>query len=220
MTDEVKPAQETTVAATTETVAEKIYGEEKKEAAAEPAASEEKPAAEKTEETKTDEPVTGPPEKYELKLPENSRLDASEVEKAAAYAKAQGFSQEQAQQYLATRSEAVSDYMGKLTQDFEHESNKWIDKVKADKEIGGEKLNENLETVKRYFDKYGSKEFVEFIEQIPYRNHPELVRFFVKAAKDSKIMEDKLVMPSGQSAPMKKSRADILYGPGTEVKTN
>lgn len=210
--EKTTPAEETNIA-------EKIYGDGEKETVAEPAITDEKPAEGVEVEAKPDEPVTGAPEKYELKLPEDSKLDESEVQKTADYAKSQGFTQEQAQKHLESRSEAVSAHMTKLVNVFEKESNDWIGKVKTDKEIGGDKFNESMETVKRYIDKYGSPEFKQFVEQVPHRNHPEFVRFFVKAAQDSKIMEDKLIM-TGDQGPSKKSAAQALYGPGTEVTNN
>lgn len=144
-------------------------------------AGEEKPAAEV-------KPVA--PEKYDFKIPDGSILKPMHVEKIAAYAKAQGFSQEQAQAYLNERHGELSGYVTM-------QSEKWLAEAKLDKEIGGDAFNKNVELAKRYVTRYGSDALKKELDSSGLGNHPELVRMIVKAAKDLNAAEDELVKSRG-----------------------
>jgi hypothetical protein len=62
----------------------------------------------------------------------------------------------------------------------------WIDETKADKEIGGDKLDATLATAKRALDAYGSPQFIEMLNQSGLGNHPEVVRFCAKVGPYSR----------------------------------
>lgn len=72
------------------------------------------------------------PEKYELKLPEkNPHLDATDLSAVEALAKAEGWTNEEAQAELEARGTALAGL-----------STKFLEATKADKEYGGDKFPE------------------------------------------------------------------------------
>ena len=83
----------------------------------------------------------------------------------------------------------------------------WAETVKADKEIGGDKLTSNLSAAQRALAQFGTPELKEYLEGTGLGNHPELVKAFVKVGKA--MSEDGVVTgkESGQ-----RSAAEVLYG--------
>lgn len=67
----------------------------------------------------------------------------------------------------------------------------WAEQSKADKEFGGEKLQENLGFAKKAMDQFATPELKTLLNESGLGNHPEVIRFFVKAGKA--ISEDKVV---------------------------
>lgn len=64
---------------------------------------------------------------------------------------------------------------------------KWQDEVRADPEIGGQKLEENLSHVAKLIDRYGGDQAPQIREAFALTgagNNPALVKFMVKVAKD------------------------------------
>lgn len=183
------------------------------EAAAAAAAAKVDPKAVEAKETPAQLPVV--PEKYDLKLPEGSSLDAGFVEKTAAFAKERGFSQEQAQALLDRDNSIVKDVYDSQKNNLAQKSVEWAAAVKADKELGGEKVNENVEIAKRVIDKYGSEDLKKELNLTGFGNHPEVIRIFSKLGKA--MQEDKMVHGS-TSAPVK-SAAELIYGKKANQET-
>lgn len=67
---------------------------------------------------------------------------------------------------------------------------KWIAEVKADSEIGGQKLDENLAVAKRAVKAYATDGLQELLDG-PLGSHPEVVRFLVKVGQT--VSEDQFV---------------------------
>src|SRR5688572_20896218 len=87
---------------------EKVEGQEAKAAAETEKLKEDGNKDKQVEAPKEQKPVV--PEKYDLKLPEGSLLEAAQMEKISAYAKEKGLSNEQAQELLERENDAVSGY--------------------------------------------------------------------------------------------------------------
>ena len=90
----------------------------------------------------------------------------------------------------------VLDKMGPVLQarqeaQFEAARTEWAETSKADKEFGGEKLQENLGFAKRAMDAYATPELKALLNDTGLGNHPEVIRFFVRAGKT--ISEDTVV---------------------------
>ena len=84
----------------------------------------------------------------------------------------------------------------------------WGDEVKADKGIGGTKLDENLGLARKALDQFGTPELKLLLDSTGMGNHPQVVKLMVNIGKA--ISEDKIERgtPAGQT----KDAASILYG--------
>jgi hypothetical protein len=150
------------------------------------------------------------PDKYDLKIPDGAQLKPEQLEKIAQFAKEQGFSQEQAQKYLERENAVLTEYVNKQQEDFKAQTQSWVEQVKVDKELGGEKFQENMEHATRAFERFATPEFAKIIKESGFGNHPELVRTFFKIGQAMK--EDRMVNPPAQGSSAGKSAADLLYG--------
>lgn len=150
---------------------------------------------------KDEKPVV--PEKYEFKAPEGvEQLDPQALAVFEPIAKELGLSQEQAQKlvdiYPQIQQQQAEAWSKQVTD--------WGDQVKADKEIGGDKLTASVGQAQKALDQFGTPALREYLESSGLGNHPELVRAFAKVGK--MMSEDKIIMPNqgGQQ-----SMAEILY---------
>lgn len=152
------------------------------------------------------------PEKYDLKLPKDSLLSAEDVERISTIAREKSLSNEDAQARLEWEHEGVSRYAQRQQSDFAKLPDQWLKEVEADKEVGGEKLKENVQIVKAFSQKWLSKETREFLNQSGFGNKLELFRDLVKLARAS--APDKAV--HGQTTTLAKPKtADELLFPAS-----
>lgn len=145
-----------------------------------------------TTDTKATEPVV--PESYELKMPEGVQLDSAAAEEFTVIAKELKLDQAAAQKLadigakMATRqAEAHAQLV-----------DSWTAQVKTDKEIGGDKLDENLGIARKAIDTFGSPELKDLLNSTGLGNHPEVVKLAFKVGKA--ISEDRFVTGSPKGA--------------------
>lgn len=135
------------------------------------------------------------PEKYEFKAPENTTLDDAVLGKLSEVAKELDLSQEAAQKLV----DKVAPEMAKRqVEAFQKLNETWVTEVKADKELGGDKLQENLAVAKKGLDAVGSPALRALLEQTGLGNQPEVIRAFYKVGQF--ISQDRFV-PGGTGAP-------------------
>lgn len=201
MGTEVNAAQETPNAAQTDTTNTSQVEQTKVETPTTKVEAAESATAEKTQ---SEVEI-----KYDLKLDEASILDKSEVSEIEAYAKANKLTNEQAQHLLDMKHEAVSKHHQKQMEAFNETKEKWREQVIADKEIGGENFNRNIEYAHRALKQYGSDSLREQLDSSGLGNHPELVRMFARIGQA--MSEDRLVKTGAMPAPSK-SYEEIFYG--------
>lgn len=147
------------------------------------------------------------PEKYDLKLSENSPVDARFVERIAEISKSQGLSQQEAQALLVSEEQRASEAI-------EAQQSAWLADAQADKEIGGEKLKETAEYAKRALEGFEAQKLMTELDRFGYGNHPEVLRFLSKVGRA--IADDRFVhVGVSSSGTAKKSIDQMLYG-GTE----
>ncbi len=137
------------------------------------------------------EPAPKAPENYEFAvpdgLPEGYELDDVVTGKIAEVAKTLDLTQEQAQSLVSE----VLPVMHRRTEEQQTALNaEWVSQTKADQEIGGQKLDENLIVAKRAVQAYGSDGLQELLNG-PIGSHPEVVRFLVKIG--ATVSEDQFV---------------------------
>jgi hypothetical protein len=164
--------------------------------------------------------VAAAPEKYTLKLPEKSALDASVTERTTAIARTLGLSTDDAaQKVLDFANQEVATALATTQESLQPGGAVWNKQVEAwqaaslaDPELGNGK-QETLAAVatkaKAIIEKYASPKVKELLHNSGLGSHPEVVRMFYKIAKAAG--EGSLVTgsPAGGG---KKSAAEVLYG--------
>lgn len=184
-------------------------------AAPTPAATPAAPAAAPAVATPAAAPApAGAPEKYEFKAPEGaSAFDDTVLATYSDAARELNLTQEGAQALLAKVGPVIqAQQMAKLTEfyaDIGGMPDTWADQMKADKELGGDKLDANLAIAKKAMD-LGGPAFVTMLNKTGLGNHPELIRTFHRIGKS--LSEDKFV-PNGGGAGTQLTAAQKLYGP-------
>lgn len=150
------------------------------------------------------EPEIKAPEKYEFNMPDGfEELDQSAIDGFTPIAKELNLTQEQAQKLVdlhASQIKAQQEQFAKQRED-------WAKEVKADKEIGGNNLGQNIEHAKKALDKFGSPELVSLLESTGLGNHPDVVKFCVKIGRS--FSEDSFV--SSNAGAEEKTAAEVLY---------
>lgn len=163
----------------------------------------------KEEAAKGDKPVTDPkastvPEKYELKLPDGSQLEAASLDRTAEFSKKLGLSNEQAQEMLNRESESF----GKYVEDLKSTADGWLEQTKADKDLGGDNFAETAELCKRVTDRFADEDTKKLMNETKLGDHPSVVRMFRKIGK---AMENGTFVKGAEGAATQKTVKDILY---------
>lgn len=148
------------------------------------------PAPEATLLTPPPAPV-GAPEKYELKLPENPALEATSLVEIEAFSKAQGLTQEKAQELVNFQNKWAADRATAEAAALEKQTKEWLAEIKSDKDFGGENLQKSSILSQRFVQRFGGEGFVKMINETGIGNNPELFRFVARAA--AAMGEDSLV---------------------------
>ena len=148
------------------------------------------------------------PEKYDLKVPDKSLLDAASVEKIASFAKDRGFSQEQAQALLERDNQNAVASEAAQQAALKEQSQQWVKDVMSDKEIGGKDAKQNVALAHRVIERFASPVLVQQLRETGLGNHPELLRLFVNVGK--MMSDDQLITGSG-TPKIEKSAAEVFY---------
>lgn len=137
-----------------------------------------------------------PAEAYAFAAPEGVTLDTAAVEEFSAIAKELGLEQGKAQ--------AIADIAVKMQQRQAEAQQalvtSWVEQVKVDKEIGGEKFTENLAIARKALESFGTPELQDVLNMTGLGNHPEVIRAFYKAGKA--ISEDRFIPGAPKGAEM------------------
>lgn len=134
------------------------------------------------------------PEVYELKMPEGVELDKAAADEFTTIAKELKLSAVDAQKFAdvgAKMAQRQVEAHAKLV-------DSWTESVKTDKEIGGDKLAENLGIARKALDAFGTPELKDVLNMTGMGNHPAVVKAFYKIGKA--ISEDRFVSGGVKSA--------------------
>ena len=162
----------------------------------------------KAEKAEKEQKQEGAPEKYEFKPAEGQELDTAALEQFEPIARELNLTNEQAQKMVDLYGTKIMPMVQKQQAEaWQKQTEGWAETVKADKEIGGDKLTANLSAAQRALDQFGTPELKEYLNATGLGNHPDLVKTFVKIGKA--MSEDGMVTgkESGQ-----RSAAEVLYG--------
>ncbi|EHD2107710.1 peptidase [Salmonella enterica] len=150
----------------------------------------------------------GAPEKYEFKTGEGVDLDTEALKDFEPVARELNLTNEQAQKLVDLYGTKIMPMVQQQQAEaWQKTTEQWAADVKADKEIGGDKLTGNLSVAQRALAQFGTPELKEYLEGTGLGNHPELVKAFIKIGKA--MSEDGMVDGSNQG---QRSAAEVLYG--------
>ena len=140
----------------------------------------------------------GAPEKYEFTFPEGVAVDTDTLQKFEPVLKELGLPNDKAQK-LADVLLSVRQAEAQAQQERWGEQLKtWESEVRADKEIGGQKFDENLKAAQSALARFGSPELKQLLDSTGLGSHPELIRLCTKIGKA--MAEDTFVPGSGSAA--------------------
>ena len=145
----------------------------------------------------------GAPEQYEFKPAEGVSYDDTVIGAFSEVAKELNLPQDAAQKVLDKMAPVIA---GRQAEQIAAVQTEWANTARADKEFGGQALDENLGTARRALDQFGSPELRSLLNQTGMGNHPEVIRAFYRIGKA--MSDDTFV--GGKATPVK-SAADVLY---------
>ncbi|WP_417647858.1 peptidase [Enterobacter hormaechei] len=148
----------------------------------------------------------GAPEKYQFTAGEGVELDADALKDFEPVARDLNLTNEQAQKLVDAYPKILAGVQQRQAEAWQKQTEGWAETVKADKEIGGDKLTANLSAAQRALDQFGTPELKEYLNATGLGNHPDLVKTFVKIGKA--MSEDGMVDGSNQG---QRSAADVIY---------
>ncbi|MEW7947494.1 peptidase [Enterobacter hormaechei] len=149
----------------------------------------------------------GAPEKYEFTAGEGVELDTEALKDFEPVARDLNLTNEQAQKLVDAYPKILAGVQQRQAEAWQAQTEQWAADVKADKEIGGDKLTANLSAAQRALDLFGTPELKTYLNDTGLGNHPDLVKAFVKIGKA--MSEDGMVDGSNQG---QRSAAEVLYG--------
>ncbi|WP_312293261.1 peptidase [Atlantibacter hermannii] len=162
------------------------------------------PESEKPKEEKKTE---GAPEAYEFKTAEGVELDTEALKDFEPVARELNLTNEQAQKLVDAYPKILAGVQQRQVEAWQKQTQDWAADVKADKEIGGDKLTASLSKAQQALETFGTPELKEYLNETGLGNHPELVKAFVKIGKA--MSEDNMVSAANTG---QRSAAEVLYG--------
>lgn len=139
----------------------------------------------------------GAPEKYEFKAGEGVELDTEALKDFEPVARELNLTNEQAQKLVDAYPKILAGVQQRQAEAWQAQTEQWAADVKADKEIGGDKLTANLSAAQRAMEQFGDPELKEYLDSTGLGNHPALVKAFIKVGKA--MSEDKVVTGGHES---------------------
>lgn len=139
----------------------------------------------------------GAPEKYEFKAGEGVELDTEALKDFEPVARELNLTNEQAQKLVDAYPKILAGVQQRQAEAWKAQTEQWAADVKADKEIGGDKLTANLSAAQRALEQFGDPELKEYLDSTGLGNHPALVKAFIKVGKA--MSEDKVVTGGHES---------------------
>ena len=141
---------------------------------------------------------------YDFTLPEGFTANEELAGELKVLAKENGLSKEVAQKF--------ADLGVKMQQQqadaWQTQVDQWAEQVKTDKELGGEKFDENISLAKQALDKFGGQELKDLLQSTGFGNHPAIVKAFYNIGKS--VSNDTLVVSNGTSKESK-SMASVMF---------
>lgn len=151
----------------------------------------------KAEKAEKEQKQEGAPEKYEFTAGEGAELDTEALKDFEPVARDLNLTNEQAQKLVEAYPKILAGVQQRQAEAWQAQTEQWAADVKADKEIGGDKLTANLSAAQRALEQFGDPELKEYLDTTGLGNHPALVKAFIKVGKA--MSEDKVVTGGHES---------------------
>lgn len=149
----------------------------------------------------------GAPEQYEFQAAEGREFDPSVIEAFSEVARDLNLTQDAAQKVLDKMAPVIA---SRQIEQISAVQAQWAEDTKADKELGGDKLGENLGIAKAALDKFGSDGLKTLLNDTGAGNNPEIIRLLFRvglATREDTVVPGSAGAPAGDA----KSRTNILY---------
>ena len=151
--------------------------------------------------------ATGAPESYEsFKLPEGVQMDEAGLKSFSEFAKSMDLSQEGAQAFIEKLGPAMQ---ARQMAVIETARAGWLESLKTDKELGGDKFDEALQLADRGLKAVGSEALNKLLTESGLNKHPEIVRAFVKVGKE--VSEDGKFVSGGAASAKTLTTAQRMF---------
>ena len=115
----------------------------------------------------------GAPEKYEFQAPEGKQFDDALIASYSEVARELNMSQESAQKLIDKMGPVIA---ARQAEQIAAAHEEWAKTARADKEFGGDNLQENLGVAKKGLETFGTPELRQLLNQSGLGNHPEIIR--------------------------------------------
>lgn len=155
----------------------------------------------------TEKPATDALSYDGLKLPEGYTEDAEIMGEFRDLAKSKGLSREDAQKHVDLAGKMLAKQAARQSEQLTAMVEDWKTASKTDKEIGGDAFDANVAKAQTAIKAYASPAFLELLDKTQLGNHPEFLRFCLRAAKN--LAEDTIV--GGPKPTPPKSLAERMF---------
>jgi hypothetical protein len=142
-------------------------------------------------------------------LPEGVTVDGDAMKSATDLFAESGLSQAQAQKFIdlaTSREQAIAQ---RSLQAFTDLQNQWVSEIKADPDIGGDRLKASLASAARAIDRLEIPGLREALSFTGAGNHPAVVKAFVRLGQ--MIQEDRFRPGSPAHRAVPRSPAEVIY---------
>lgn len=148
----------------------------------------------------------GAPESYSFVAPEGQEYDSVILASYSEVAKSLDLPQDKAQAMLEKMSPVIA---ARQSEQLAAAQAGWLDSAKSDKEYGGDKLPQSLAVAQKAMEAFATPELKSLFEATGLGNHPEIVRFMVRAG--NAISEDKHISGRNSGAAPAQTMAQRMY---------
>lgn len=142
-------------------------------------------------------------------LPDGVEVDTETMSEARALLGEMKLPQEQAQRLVDFYAGKIRQFGASQMESWVKLNEKWVGDFKADKEIGGERIQDTVAAATRAMDRFGTPGLREALIMTGAGNHPEVIRFVARVGRAT--AEDRFVVAAGASAGGARSAAEVLY---------
>lgn len=142
-------------------------------------------------------------------LPEGVEVDAETLNEARTLLGELRLPQEQAQRLVDFYAGKIRQFGNAQAENWVTLNEKWVSDFKADREIGGDRIQETVAAATRAMERFGTPGLREALIMTGAGNHPEVIRFVARVGRAT--AEDRFVIAAGASAGASRSAAEVLY---------